>query len=172
MQGHNTTLELELCTALDKGILVSPDDANIPKNLTLFLTPPLKNDEDSEEISNLLKLAVQEKCEQEELILLTKMNITIPLKTQDLKHRMRNFVGIFGRYFVSDSMMYINLQEVAEYIDNKENNYKYEFNQEKLFGDYFLDKIHWRIHRFLDSCPSGDVARVNTSKLEFKDMTE
>ena len=60
MQGHNMTLEPGMCISLNKGILVSPDDVNTPKNLTPFLTPPVKDDEDFEEIENLLKLAVKE----------------------------------------------------------------------------------------------------------------
>ena len=47
MQGHRMSLELGFCTALNKGILVSPDDASTPKNFTLFLTPPVgDSDED------------------------------------------------------------------------------------------------------------------------------
>ena len=103
------TLETGLCTTLNKGILIGPDDANTPKNLTPFLTPPVKDDEDSEEHSNLLKLVVQEKYEQEDLVLLTKMHITIPFKTQDLKHHVRNLAGIVGRCFRCDSMICVRL---------------------------------------------------------------
>ena len=64
MQSHNMTLEPRFCTALNKGIFVSPDDSSMPKNFTPFLTPPVKDDEDIEESINLLKLAVQEEYDQ------------------------------------------------------------------------------------------------------------
>ena len=61
MQGFNMSLEPGFCTALNKGMLVCPDDTSTPMNFTSFLTPPVNNDEDEEDNANLLKLAVQEK---------------------------------------------------------------------------------------------------------------
>ena len=99
-----------------------------------------------EENLYLLKLAVQEKYDAQDLILLTKMEISIPLKTQDLKHHMRNIAGLAGRCFGDNSLIYQKLQEVEKHIEQKENSYTHKFRKEKLFGGHFLDKIHWRIH--------------------------
>ena len=104
MLSHNMALEPGFCTALNKGIFVSPDDASIPKKITPFLTPPVKDDEDVEENSHLLKLAVQEKYDAQDLILLTNMEISIPLRTQDLKHHIRNITGLTGRCFGDNSL--------------------------------------------------------------------
>ena len=121
---------------------------------------------------NLLKFSIQEKYAEEDLVLLTKMDISIPLKTQNLKHRMRNFAGITRRGFGLDSLLYLSLKGVAEHIESKERNYGYEFRQEKLFSGIFLDKINWRVHRFLDSCAQGNDTKIDTAKLEFNDLLE
>ena len=172
MQSHNMTLEPGFCTALNKGIFVSPDDSSMPKNFTPFLTPPIKDDEDIEESTNLLKLAVQEKYDQQDLVLLTKMDIAIPMQTQELKHQVKNIAGLAGRCFGDSSILYASIKTVADHIDRKENSYSHEFRQEKFFGGHFLDKLHWRIHRFLDSCAHGDPERVDTDKLDFSDMMQ
>ena len=51
-----------------------------PKHFTLFLTPPVGNDEEDEEHVNLLKLAVQEQFDEKDLVLLTKIDVAIPMK--------------------------------------------------------------------------------------------
>ena len=73
-------LEPGFCTDLSKGILVSPDEASIPKNFTTFLTHPVGDDEEDEENANLLKLAVQENFDKKDLFLLTKIDVIIPIK--------------------------------------------------------------------------------------------
>ena len=44
MSSYNMSLEPGFCTALNKGILVCQDDASAPKNFTIFLTPPVNDD--------------------------------------------------------------------------------------------------------------------------------
>ena len=58
MQEHNMSLEPRFFTALNKGILVSPDDASTPKNFTPFLTPPVGDDDEDDDNAKILKLAV------------------------------------------------------------------------------------------------------------------
>ena len=41
MQDHNISLEPSFCTALNKDMLVCPDDSGCPKNFKPFLTPLL-----------------------------------------------------------------------------------------------------------------------------------
>jgi len=172
MQGHNMCLEPGFCTALNKGMFVCPDDVDTPKNFTAFLTPPVNDDEDAEENANLLKLAVQEKYDSSDLILLTKMDITIPMKTQELRHHVKNYAGVAGRTFGKDSVAHTSLKKIVSHISKYETSYNYEFRQEKLFGGNFLDRINWRYHRFLDSCASGDVENIDLKKLDFNDMLE
>ena len=35
-----------------------------------------------------------------------------------------------------------------------------------------MDRIHWRMHRFFDSCASSDVASIDAKKLEFNDIMD
>lgn len=55
----------------------------------------------------LLQLVVQEKYVSHDLILLTKMDITIPIKTSDLKHHMKHCAGCGGTFCVQDLMIYM-----------------------------------------------------------------
>ena len=91
-----------------------------PKNFTAFLTPPVNDDEDAEENANLLKLAVQEKYDRSDLILLTKMDITIPMKTQELRHHVKNYAGVAGRTFGKDSVAHASLKKIVAHISNYE----------------------------------------------------
>ena len=141
MQGYNMSLEPGFCTALNKGMLVCPDDTSTPTNFTSFLTPPVNDDEDEEDNANLLKLAVQEKYDNSDLILLTKMSISIAMKTPELKHHMKNIAGVAGRILGQHSIAHKSLKGVAAHIEKKETSYNYEFRQEKLFGGNFMDKV-------------------------------
>ena len=172
MRGYNMSLEPGFCTALNKGMLASPDDTSTPTNFTSFLTPPVNDDEDEEDNANLLKLAVQEKYDNSDLILLTKMEISIAMKTPELKHAMKNIAGVTGRILGQHSIAHVSLKRVADHIEKKETSYNYEFRQEKFFGGNFMDKVNWRLHRFFDSCASGDVTEIDTTKLDFSDMLE
>lgn len=55
------SLEPGFCTALNKGMIVCPDDVGTPINFTVFLNPPVNDDDENEDNANLLKSAVQEK---------------------------------------------------------------------------------------------------------------
>ena len=81
MSGHNMALEPGLCTALNKGMLFCHTDTGVPKNFTIFITRPQRDDFDNSINADLLKLAVQEKLDNNDLQLLTKMKVTIPMKT-------------------------------------------------------------------------------------------
>ena len=100
------------------------------------------------------------------------MDISIPMKSQDLKHHMKNIAGLAGRCFGANSLLHESLRSVAEHIEEKEISYNYEFRQEKLFGRNFLDRIHWRMHRFFDSCAAGDHATIDMDKLDFSDILQ
>ena len=49
--------------------------------------------DDIVENSNLLKLAVQDKHDSHDVILLTKMDISIPMKAPEMKHAVKNIVA-------------------------------------------------------------------------------
>ena len=95
------SLEPGFCTALNKGILASPDDASTLKNFTPFLTPPVENDGEDEKNTNLLKLAVQEKFDEKDLVLLTKMDVTIPMKVPCLRHHIKKNVEQQDEFLVN-----------------------------------------------------------------------
>ena len=95
MRKHNIALEPGICTALNKGILACGDE--MLKNFTPFLVPPKKDLEIQESNTDILKLAVQEKFDQQDLTLLTKVEVTIPLTSQDLRHHVKNLAELVGR---------------------------------------------------------------------------
>ena len=157
-----------ICTTLNKGILACGDE--MPKNFTPFLVPPVKDTESQEANSDLLKLVVQEKYDKQDLMLLTKMEVSIPMTAQDLRHHVKNIAGLAGRCLGQSSAIHIALRLLAEHIEDNENEYNYEFHQESLFGGHLLDKIHWRVHKFFDSCARGDEGKIDLGKLNFTEM--
>ena len=172
MVGHNISPEPGLCSAINKGILVHADDGSAPKNFTAFLVPPVSDDDDLEENTNLLRLAVQDKFSDRDVTLLTKQEITLPMKTQELRHHLKNIAGLAGRCFGQHCVLFKNLQDVAAHIEQKEISYNYEFRQDHLFGGNLLDRIHWRMHRFFDSCASGKTEKIEMEKLDFSDIMD
>ena len=139
MAGYNLSPEPGLCSALNKGILVHADDGTTPKNFTPFLVPPVSDDDEVADNSNLLRLAVQDKFSDRDVTLLTKQEITIPMKSQELRHHVRNITGLAGRCFGEDSVLFKNLWKVTTHIDEREVSYCYEFRQDKLSGGNLLD---------------------------------
>ena len=170
MGEHNMRLEPGLCTALNKGIFASPNDAGTPRNFTPFFTPPIENFMEEEENSHLLKLAIQEKFDSQDILSLTKMEVKVPMKAQDLRHHLKNFAGIAGRCFGETALLYENLSKVCKHIERREPSYNYEFVQNKMFGGHLLDKINWRTHRFLDSCAGGELESIDAGMIDFSDI--
>ena len=169
MEEHNMNLEPGLCTAINKGIFVCPE-AGTPRNFTPFFIPPVGDDEEEEENSHLLKMAMQEKLDNTDIQLLTKMEVKIPTKAQDIKHHIKNFAGIAGRCFGEDSLLFQSLQKIVKHMERREPRYQYELRQNALFGGHLLDKINWRVHRFLDSCAGGEAEDLETDLLDFSEM--
>ena len=100
------------------------------------------------------------------------MDVTIPLKTQDLKHHIKNYAGCASLIFGQDSTIHRSLEHIQEHIEDNENNYTYEFKEESLFGGHFLDRINYIINKFLESCASGNHSNIDTKKLDFSDYLE
>ena len=100
------------------------------------------------------------------------MEVTLPVRAQDLKHHTKNLAGLADRYLGQTSLLHVGLTDLADHVEEKENAYNYEFHQERLFGGYFLDRVHWRIQRFYDSCASGDDTKIDTEKIDFRDLQE
>ena len=142
IKGHNMSLEPGFCTALNKGILVSPDDASTPKNFNPVLTLPVSDDDEDEENANLFKLAAQNKFDEKDLVLLTKMDVTIPMKVAYLKHHFNNYSGCAGRIIGKNSQSHCNLKKLYRHIEAKEPRYQHEFKQDKLFGGNVMDRVN------------------------------
>ena len=172
MPSHNVSFEPGFCTALNKGMFLSPDGVGTPSNFTPFLMPPTADDDDEEQNANLLKLAVQEKYDRTDIELLTKMEVSIPMKSQELRHYLKNIAEVAGRCMGSDSVLYSALMSLYNHIERHDMSYNFEFKNDKLFGGNFLDRIHYRIQRFLESCASGDAGNINTKHLQFEEMLD
>ena len=169
MPCHNMSLKHGFCTVLNKGMHVCHDDVDTPNKSIAFLIPPVNDDEDADDNENLLKLAVQEKYDNSDLILLSKMDITILMKTHELKYYMKNIASCTGSCYL---IFHTSLKQIVTRIDGKETRYNYTFCQEKLFVSKFLHRIDWCLHRFFDSRASGKVFEIDTKKLVFQDMLE
>ena len=97
MSSYNISLEPGFCTVLSKLILIYQDDTSTLKNFTIFLTPPVNDGDEEEENANFLKTAIQEKLDNKDLRLLTKMEVTITMKTSELRHHIKKYRGCVGR---------------------------------------------------------------------------
>ena len=150
-------------------MIVHPNDASTPKHFSVFLTPPVNIGENKEN-SDLLKLAVKFKYSDEDVTMLTKMEITVPMKTQDLRQHVKNIIGLATIRFGRDSMLFHCLKELEIHIDYNEISYSYEFLQDIMFGWNLLDRIHWRMYRFFDSCAHGEKSKIDLERLNFSDM--
>ena len=61
---------------------------------------------------------------------------------------------------------------MARHIDDREVAYAYEFRQDKLFGGNVLDRIHYRIHQFFNSCADGNPDKLDLDHLDFRDIMD
>ena len=93
-------------------------------------------------IPTYLNSQSKKKYDTADLILLTKMDISILMKPQELKHHMKNFSGIAVRMLGKDYMVHNSIQRITEHIESNDTSYNYDFRQEKLFGGNFLDRIN------------------------------
>ena len=60
---------MTICSTINKGILVHAEYGSAPQNFTAFLVPPLNDDAELEDNSNLLRLAVQDKFSDSDIAL-------------------------------------------------------------------------------------------------------
>ena len=72
----------------------------------------------------------------------------------------------------SDSIMYTSLTDLYNHMKRHNMSYSFEFRNEKLFGGNFLDRLHYRVQRFLESCASGETRSINLKHLDFDDMKQ
>ena len=80
--------------------------------------------------------------------------------------------GLAGRCLGQDCILHRNLKELAEHVEDQETAYNYEFRQERLFGGHFLDKIHWGLNKFLDSCADGDPTKIQTRRIDWTGLMD
>jgi hypothetical protein len=116
-------------------MLICPNDTATPKNFTPFFTPPLPDDVEEKYNTNLLKLAVQEKYDNRDLELLTKMEVTIPMCSQELRHHVRNITAVAGRCMGEHSLIYESLSKLEKHVQDMEMSYQYEFRQAPCLGE-------------------------------------
>ena len=92
------------------------------------MTPPV-DDDDSEENTNLLKMGIHDKFEHDDLLLLAKIYITVPMENQELKYQLKNFSLCARCCFGQKSDLYTTLKDLADHIEHKETSYNYKFNK-------------------------------------------
>ena len=129
----------------------------------------MKDDVGVEESNSILRLAVQSKYSENDVTLLTKMQVTIPMTIHDLRQHVKNIAGLASKCFGEEAVLTHSLQDLEDHMCSKEMSYVYEFRQDSLFGGDILDKVHWGMHRFFDSCAAGDLDKIDTSYLDFMD---
>ena len=79
---------------------------------------------------------------------------------------------VAGRYMGSDLVMYNSFTGLYNHIKRHDMSYSFEFRNDKLFGGNFLDRLHYRVQRFLNSCASGEASSINLKRLDFDDMKD
>ena len=95
------------------------DDDSLPKHFTPFLTLLVSEYVDLVENRDLIKLAVHDKFNNKDLVMLTEINITVPMKTQDLKHHLKNIAILAGLWFGENYVLFKNLQDIANHVEEK-----------------------------------------------------
>ena len=130
----------------------------------------MKDDEDVAENNSILKLAVQSKYSEEDVALLTKMQISVPMNVQHLKQHVKNIAGLARKCFSQESLLAHSLRGLEDNINYKKMSYVYEFTRDSLFGEDLLGKTHWGMHRFFYSCAMGVKEKMNTTYLDFSEL--
>ena len=74
----------------------------------------MKNDEGEAECNLILKLVVQSKYTEENVILLTKMQISVLMNVQELKQHVKNIAGLTSKCFGENSILNHSLQDRHE----------------------------------------------------------
>ena len=83
------------------------------------MTPPVNDDADVVENNSILKLAVQTKYSDQDIDLLTKMEVSIPMKRQELRHRLKNIAGLAGHASGATYVVHRNLLDVVNHVERK-----------------------------------------------------
>ena len=68
-------------------------------------------------------MAMQEKLNNTDIQLLTKMEVKIPSKAQDIKYHIKNFAGITGRCFGEESLLFQSLLKIVKHMERREPRY-------------------------------------------------
>ena len=117
---HNVNFEPGLCSAINKGVFVHADDTSLPKHFSCFFTPPMKRDESVAKNSAILRLAIQAKYSEDDITLLTKVQITIPMDVRDLLHHIKNATGLASKCFGPETMLMNSLRELQDHVQRDE----------------------------------------------------
>mmetsp|Transcript_4429 Transcript_4429/g.5653 ORF Transcript_4429/g.5653 Transcript_4429/m.5653 type:complete len:741 (+) Transcript_4429:65-2287(+) len=167
MPEHNIHLEPGLCSCLHKGIFLCPEYEKIPKHFTPFLTPPTSIS-DSEEADQLrLSMVEDGKYSKDDLERMTKQKASIPMNVHDLQHQVKNYAGLVAKAFGDESIAYEEWMNLSKNTYKRERSYAYQFKCNKWFGGCLLDKLNWRMMKFLESCASGEPEDIDITFIDF-----
>ena len=114
---------------------------------------PINDDEEIIDNGNLLKLAVQEKYDSQDVVLLSRMEISIPMKNKDIKHHVKSLTGLSGRCFSQSSVIHNRLKKAAAHIEPRNTSYNYELILVVISGSDQLENA--QILRFMSSSPNN-----------------
>ena len=61
------------------------------------------------------------KYSENDITLIAMTEISIPIESQELKHHVKNIAGVVGRCFDQVSLIYYDLNDIAEHIEKRGN---------------------------------------------------
>ena len=79
----------KVCVQVSIQIFACPNHVSTLHKSTLFCSSPFDDEENEEQNVNLLKLDIQETHHSADIILLKNIDISIPMKIQEIKHRVK-----------------------------------------------------------------------------------
>ena len=171
---NNMSISTGLCSALNKGIILSGDNESHPKNLTPFLTPSATsgNASTNADLTRLILQSEDGNLSSEDIKTLTQQVLSIPWGVHELHHCIWNCADIISVIFGEDSKLHDLYNETATHIRTREKSYALEFKENVYFGASFLDKLHRKTHKFIQLCAGGETVDIDTRTLQFDHVLE
>jgi hypothetical protein len=166
-------VDIGLCTALSRGLILSMPGTHTINNLSPFFTPP----DGCEDLSSekLLKIDIQARVgnglDEKDVKSLTRQRKTIPKNAVDLGQQIQNFSKIIAEIFGTKSYIYIQNTELFEEVQrNRRPIHDLFTSLQEAFGFSFLHRVHISNQTYLQSCTRGDINSVDFEAIRFHHM--
>jgi hypothetical protein len=166
-------VDVGLCTALSRGLILSVPSPHTINNLSPFFTPPDGVEEFSTE--DLLKIDIQYNVDNglddKDVRKLTKQHKTIPSNAVDLIQQIQKFSNLIGEIFGTSSYIYLQNLELYEDIRQQRRLLSNHFSSlGEAFGFTILHRIHVSNQIFLQSCTQGEISSIDLDALRFSNL--